>query len=127
MILVFVKQGDLYLVIDFLKLTYYKICNRLFTLLNIIPWFICSLITHLISIILSHNLSIVTYLKWVLGCEIWYCYITIYIFFIFAFIVANIAYKISSRNTAHYIGKIRTWSYCIYLLLSLCRFFSSTY
>ena len=49
----------------------------------VVPWFICSLLTYLLTALL--NGFNVSYFKWILGSGTWYYYITIYTLFIFIF------------------------------------------
>ncbi|MBR3691302.1 MAG: acyltransferase [Clostridia bacterium] len=51
----------------------------------IIPWLMCSSLTHLFFAFTSHTFSIVEYLKWVFGSGTWYYYIAIYTLFLFIF------------------------------------------
>ncbi|MBE6887963.1 MAG: acyltransferase [Ruminococcaceae bacterium] len=51
----------------------------------ILPWLCCSLITYTIAILLGRDAGIVSYLKWILGSNTWYYYLTVYTFFLFIF------------------------------------------
>ena len=51
----------------------------------IVPWLVCSSLTYLVAAFLSHNFSVVSYLKWIIGSRTWYYYITIYMLFLFIF------------------------------------------
>jgi peptidoglycan/LPS O-acetylase OafA/YrhL len=51
----------------------------------ILPWFFCSLVTYILSVIEGRELSILSYIKWILGSGTWYYYITIYTIFLLIF------------------------------------------
>lgn len=51
----------------------------------VLPWFFCSAITYILTVIISREWSLFSYVKWVLGSGTWYYYITIYTMFLFIF------------------------------------------
>lgn len=51
----------------------------------VLPWFFCSAITYVLSVVVSGEWSLISYIRWSLGADTWYYYITVYTMFLFVF------------------------------------------
>jgi len=51
----------------------------------ILPWLFCSLMTYLLTVIVRKEFNAFACIKWVLGSETWYYYVTVYTLFLFIF------------------------------------------
>ncbi len=51
----------------------------------VLPWAVCSLLTYAVSVILTGQVSLLGYVKWIFGYGTWYYYFTIYMIFILLF------------------------------------------
>lgn len=51
----------------------------------ILPWIICATATYALSVVLTHKISVLGYIKWTLGSGSWYYYLTVMVILFAAF------------------------------------------